>query len=84
MQEFRAARTVKINPDAPQRNARFLALEVSANLLLSAPCSSQGSLQACGSLRELRVFGTARQVKVDPDKPLEGARLAALQVTLAA
>ncbi|NWR96938.1 MTHSD protein, partial [Motacilla alba] len=39
----------------------------------------QGSLQACCSLGELDVFGRAREVKVDPDKPLEGARLAALQ-----
>ncbi|NWT85926.1 MTHSD protein, partial [Lanius ludovicianus] len=39
----------------------------------------QGSLQACSSLRELGVFSRAREVKVDPDKPLEGARLAALQ-----
>uniref|UniRef100_A0A8C3QGN3 Methenyltetrahydrofolate synthase domain-containing protein n=1 Tax=Cyanoderma ruficeps TaxID=181631 RepID=A0A8C3QGN3_9PASS len=39
----------------------------------------KGSLQACGSLRELDVFSRAREVKVDPDKPLEGARLAALQ-----
>ncbi|NWI73709.1 MTHSD protein, partial [Dryoscopus gambensis] len=39
----------------------------------------QGSLQACCSLRELDVFRRAREVKVDPDKPLEGARLAALQ-----
>ncbi|NXS79134.1 MTHSD protein, partial [Erpornis zantholeuca] len=39
----------------------------------------KGSLQACCSLRELDVFGRAREVKVDPDKPLEGARLAALQ-----
>ncbi|NWR00081.1 MTHSD protein, partial [Paradoxornis webbianus] len=39
----------------------------------------KGSLQACSSLGELAVFGRAREVKVDPDKPLEGARLAALQ-----
>ncbi|XP_074406881.1 methenyltetrahydrofolate synthase domain-containing protein isoform X3 [Zonotrichia albicollis] len=39
----------------------------------------KGSLQACCSLRELEVFSRAREVKVDPDKPLEGARLAALQ-----
>ncbi|NWI85624.1 MTHSD protein, partial [Pitta sordida] len=39
----------------------------------------QGSLQACSSLGELDVFSRAREVKVDPDKPLEGARLAALQ-----
>uniref|UniRef100_A0A803V2T9 Methenyltetrahydrofolate synthetase domain containing n=1 Tax=Ficedula albicollis TaxID=59894 RepID=A0A803V2T9_FICAL len=39
----------------------------------------KGSPQACRSLGELDVFGGAREVKVDPDKPLEGARLAALQ-----
>ncbi|NWU31463.1 MTHSD protein, partial [Dyaphorophyia castanea] len=39
----------------------------------------KGSLQACCALRELDVFSRAREVKVDPDKPLEGARLAALQ-----
>ncbi|NWH41321.1 MTHSD protein, partial [Chloropsis hardwickii] len=39
----------------------------------------KGSLQACCSLGELDVFSRAREVKVDPDKPLEGARLAALQ-----
>ncbi|XP_071423735.1 methenyltetrahydrofolate synthase domain-containing protein isoform X1 [Pithys albifrons albifrons] len=39
----------------------------------------QGSLQACCSIRELGVFSRAREVKVDPDKPLEGARLEALQ-----
>ncbi|XP_014730015.1 PREDICTED: methenyltetrahydrofolate synthase domain-containing protein isoform X1 [Sturnus vulgaris] len=39
----------------------------------------KGSLQACCSLRGLDVFSRAREVKVDPDKPLEGARLAALQ-----
>ncbi|NXA88455.1 MTHSD protein, partial [Melanocharis versteri] len=39
----------------------------------------KGSPQACCSLRELDVFSRAREVKVDPDKPLEGARLAALQ-----
>ncbi|NXG17476.1 MTHSD protein, partial [Grallaria varia] len=39
----------------------------------------KGSLQACRSIRELDAFSGAREVKVDPDKPLEGARLAALQ-----
>ncbi|NXR65293.1 MTHSD protein, partial [Rhadina sibilatrix] len=39
----------------------------------------KGSLQACSSLGELDVFRRAGEVKVDPDKPLEGARLAALQ-----
>ncbi|NXU11396.1 MTHSD protein, partial [Pardalotus punctatus] len=39
----------------------------------------KGSFQACCSLRDMDVFSRAREVKVDPDKPLEGARLAALQ-----
>ncbi|NXR93814.1 MTHSD protein, partial [Hypocryptadius cinnamomeus] len=34
---------------------------------------------ACSAPQELEVFSRAREVKVDPDKPLEGARLAALQ-----
>ncbi|XP_005052385.1 PREDICTED: methenyltetrahydrofolate synthase domain-containing protein isoform X1 [Ficedula albicollis] len=34
---FRAAGTLKINPDAPQRNARFLALEARKTLLVPTP-----------------------------------------------
>ncbi|KFP70622.1 Methenyltetrahydrofolate synthase domain-containing protein, partial [Acanthisitta chloris] len=37
LQDFRAARTVKINPDAPQRNARFLTLEARKTLLVPTP-----------------------------------------------
>ncbi|XP_061333311.1 methenyltetrahydrofolate synthase domain-containing protein isoform X2 [Pezoporus flaviventris] len=39
----------------------------------------KGSHQACCSIRELDIFIRAREIKVDPDKPLEGVRLAALQ-----
>ncbi|NWW92735.1 MTHSD protein, partial [Rhynochetos jubatus] len=39
----------------------------------------KGSHQACCSIKELDVFSGAREIKVDPDKPLEGVRLAALQ-----
>ncbi|NWX98423.1 MTHSD protein, partial [Nothoprocta ornata] len=39
----------------------------------------QGSHQACCSIRELDAFHKANEIKVDPDKPLEGVRLAALQ-----
>ncbi|NXU54958.1 MTHSD protein, partial [Turnix velox] len=39
----------------------------------------EGSQQACCSVKGLDVFNRAREVKVDPDKPLEGVRLAALQ-----
>uniref|UniRef100_A0A8B9S5V1 Methenyltetrahydrofolate synthase domain-containing protein n=1 Tax=Apteryx owenii TaxID=8824 RepID=A0A8B9S5V1_APTOW len=39
----------------------------------------EGSHQACCSIKELDVFSRANEIKVDPDKPLEGVRLAALQ-----
>ncbi|NXG62884.1 MTHSD protein, partial [Hemiprocne comata] len=39
----------------------------------------KGSHQACCSIKELDVFNRASEVKVDPDKPLEGVRLAVLQ-----
>lgn len=81
LQEFKAANTVKINPDAPQKNARFLTLEVSQCILFSIPFFTQGSHQTCCSIKELDVFNRACEIKVDPDKPLEGVRLAALQVT---
>lgn len=41
----------------------------------------QGSHQAAQHLRDLDIFTNAQVVKVDPDKPLEGARLLVLQVT---
>ncbi|XP_053256048.1 methenyltetrahydrofolate synthase domain-containing protein isoform X2 [Podarcis raffonei] len=37
LQEFQSARTVKVNPDAPQKNARFLALEARKALLVPTP-----------------------------------------------
>ncbi|XP_071612693.1 methenyltetrahydrofolate synthase domain-containing protein [Heliangelus exortis] len=39
----------------------------------------KGSQQACCSIKDLDVFRRASEIKVDPDKPLEGVRLAALQ-----
>ncbi|KAM6300600.1 methenyltetrahydrofolate synthase domain-containing protein [Aegotheles albertisi] len=39
----------------------------------------KASHQACCSIKELDAFNRAREVKVDPDKPLEGVRVAALQ-----
>ncbi|KAM4613966.1 LOW QUALITY PROTEIN: methenyltetrahydrofolate synthase domain-containing protein [Discoglossus pictus] len=74
LQEFKEAKTIKINPDTPQKSARFLTLEVSALSL-----SVQGSRQACQRIKDLEVFTRTQEVKVDPDKPLEGVRLAALQ-----
>ncbi|KAE8608782.1 hypothetical protein XENTR_v10011601 [Xenopus tropicalis] len=37
------------------------------------------SRQACQKITDLEIFRRTREVKVDPDKPLEGVRLAALQ-----
>ncbi|XP_020949361.1 methenyltetrahydrofolate synthase domain-containing protein isoform X8 [Sus scrofa] len=39
----------------------------------------KGSSLACQNIRDLEVFARTREVKVDPDKPLEGVRLLALQ-----
>ncbi|XP_070818880.1 methenyltetrahydrofolate synthase domain-containing protein isoform X1 [Chaetodon trifascialis] len=39
----------------------------------------KGAFAACGRVSELQVFTHTAEVKVDPDKPLEGARLAVLQ-----
>ncbi|XP_010877634.1 methenyltetrahydrofolate synthase domain-containing protein isoform X1 [Esox lucius] len=39
----------------------------------------KGAHTACAKVSELQVFSETDQVKVDPDKPLEGARLAVLQ-----
>ncbi|XP_043841257.1 methenyltetrahydrofolate synthase domain-containing protein isoform X4 [Dromiciops gliroides] len=37
LQEFKMARTVKVNPDAPQKNARFLVLDGRKTLLVPTP-----------------------------------------------
>ncbi|KAK6479995.1 methenyltetrahydrofolate synthase domain-containing protein isoform X1 [Huso huso] len=39
----------------------------------------KGAYQACDSIKGLEVFNKTCGVKVDPDKPLEGVRLATLQ-----
>ncbi|XP_029000664.1 methenyltetrahydrofolate synthase domain-containing protein isoform X1 [Betta splendens] len=39
----------------------------------------KGAFTACDRVSELQVFSQTVEVKVDPDKPLEGARLAVLQ-----
>lgn len=43
---------------------------------------NQGAFTACAKLSQLEAFTQTAEVKVDPDKPLEGARLAVLQVAL--
>ncbi|XP_055408036.1 methenyltetrahydrofolate synthase domain-containing protein isoform X7 [Bubalus kerabau] len=39
----------------------------------------KGSYLACQNIRDLEVFARTQELKVDPDKPLEGVRLLALQ-----
>ncbi|XP_062967582.1 methenyltetrahydrofolate synthase domain-containing protein isoform X2 [Cynocephalus volans] len=39
----------------------------------------KGSYLACQNIKDLDVFARMQEVKVDPDKPLEGVRLLALQ-----
>nr|XP_023493215.1 methenyltetrahydrofolate synthase domain-containing protein isoform X1 [Equus caballus] len=39
----------------------------------------KGSYLACQNIKDLEVFARMQEVKVDPDKPLEGVRLLALQ-----
>ncbi|XP_037671789.1 methenyltetrahydrofolate synthase domain-containing protein isoform X1 [Choloepus didactylus] len=39
----------------------------------------KGSYLACQNIKELEAFARTQELKVDPDKPLEGARLLALQ-----
>ncbi|XP_067447002.1 methenyltetrahydrofolate synthase domain-containing protein isoform X1 [Thunnus thynnus] len=39
----------------------------------------KGAFTACAKVSELQVFTQTAEVKVDPDKPLEGARLGVLQ-----
>ncbi|KAK7913036.1 hypothetical protein WMY93_013247 [Mugilogobius chulae] len=65
LQEFKSSQTVKVNPDRPQEQARFLTLE--------------GASTACAKVTELQVFTKAAEIKVDPDKPLEEARFVILQ-----
>ncbi|XP_043993423.1 methenyltetrahydrofolate synthase domain-containing protein isoform X1 [Gambusia affinis] len=65
LQEFKSSQTVKVNPDRPQQQARFITLE--------------GAFGACSKVAELQTFAQTAEVKVDPDKPLEGARFAVLQ-----
>uniref|UniRef100_A0A3Q2Z1K1 Methenyltetrahydrofolate synthase domain-containing protein n=1 Tax=Hippocampus comes TaxID=109280 RepID=A0A3Q2Z1K1_HIPCM len=53
----------------------YIFIKLPYNLLFS----SQGALTACPKVSELEAFSQTAEVKVDPDKPLEGARLAVLQ-----
>ncbi|KFV04113.1 Methenyltetrahydrofolate synthase domain-containing protein, partial [Tauraco erythrolophus] len=68
LQEFKAARAVKINPDAPQKNARFLTLEARKTLLVPTPRLRTGLFNRIvppsGATKEiLRVCATSQGVK---------------------
>lgn len=58
--------------------------QIYAIIIPSSSSSSlnQGAFKACARVPELQAFTHTAEVKVDPDKPLEGARLAVLQVAL--
>uniref|UniRef100_A0A672SLD4 Methenyltetrahydrofolate synthase domain-containing protein n=1 Tax=Sinocyclocheilus grahami TaxID=75366 RepID=A0A672SLD4_SINGR len=59
-----SSRVIKVNPDRPQEQCYP---------------QFQGALEACEKVPLLEIFNKAAVVKVDPDKPLEGVRLASLQ-----
>ncbi|KAG7230200.1 hypothetical protein INR49_012333 [Caranx melampygus] len=58
--------------------SKFTLLEKETYHVPSSPLK-QGAFTACAKVAELQVFSQTPEVKVDPDKPLEGARLAVLQ-----
>ncbi|KFV53637.1 Methenyltetrahydrofolate synthase domain-containing protein, partial [Tyto alba] len=68
LQEFKAASTVKINPDAPQKNARFLTLEARKTLLVPTPRLKTGLFNRIvppsGATKEiLRICATSQGIK---------------------
>ncbi|XP_035399406.1 methenyltetrahydrofolate synthase domain-containing protein isoform X1 [Cygnus olor] len=68
LQEFKAANTVKINPDAPQKNARFLTLEARKTLLVPTPRLRSGLFNQIvppsGATKEiLRICATSQGIK---------------------
>ncbi|XP_015729644.1 methenyltetrahydrofolate synthase domain-containing protein isoform X2 [Coturnix japonica] len=68
LEEFKAANTVKINPDAPQKNARFLTLEARKTLLVPTPRLRSGLFNKIvpppGATKEvLRICATSQGIK---------------------
>ncbi|XP_020844884.1 methenyltetrahydrofolate synthase domain-containing protein isoform X3 [Phascolarctos cinereus] len=68
LQEFKMSRTVKVNPDAPQKNARFLALDGRKTLLVPTPRLRTGLFNKIvpppGATKEiLRKCATSQGVK---------------------
>ncbi|XP_067396297.1 methenyltetrahydrofolate synthase domain-containing protein isoform X2 [Emydura macquarii macquarii] len=68
LQEFKSAKTIKINPDAPQKTARFLTLEARKTLLVPTPRLRTGLFNKIvpppGATKEiLRICATSQGVK---------------------
>ncbi|XP_039359919.1 methenyltetrahydrofolate synthase domain-containing protein isoform X2 [Mauremys reevesii] len=68
LQEFKTAKTIKINPDAPQKTARFLTLEARKTLLVPTPRLRTGLFNKIvpppGATKEiLRICATSQGVK---------------------
>ncbi|XP_066570186.1 methenyltetrahydrofolate synthase domain-containing protein isoform X1 [Amia ocellicauda] len=78
---------IKLNPGCTKWDIRQKVWDyIEANNLANFPRpvhhripNFKGAYAACEHVTNLEVFQNAKEVKVDPDKPLEGARLAALQ-----
>ncbi|XP_034382396.1 methenyltetrahydrofolate synthase domain-containing protein [Cyclopterus lumpus] len=78
---------IKINPGATKWDIRQKVWDyIEDNNLANFPRpvhnripNFKGAFTACTKVSELQEFTQATEVKVDPDKPLEGARLAVLQ-----
>ncbi|XP_075796076.1 methenyltetrahydrofolate synthase domain-containing protein isoform X4 [Pelodiscus sinensis] len=68
LQAFKTAKTIKVNPDAPQRTARFLTLEARKTLLVPTPRLRTGLFNKIvpppGATKEiLRICSTSQGVK---------------------
>ncbi|KAM4722135.1 methenyltetrahydrofolate synthase domain-containing protein isoform 3-T3 [Rhinophrynus dorsalis] len=68
LQDFKAAKTVKINPDTPQKNARFLTLNAHKTLLVPTPRLRTGLFNkitppAGASKEVLRICSTSQGVR---------------------
>ncbi|XP_047219428.1 methenyltetrahydrofolate synthase domain-containing protein [Girardinichthys multiradiatus] len=78
---------LKINPGASKWDIRQRVWDyIEENNLANFPRpvhnripNFKGAFGACGKVAELQAFAQTTEVKVDPDKPLEGARFAVLQ-----
>ncbi|TDH17083.1 hypothetical protein EPR50_G00005280 [Perca flavescens] len=78
---------IEINPEATKWDIREKVWDyIEENNLANFPRpvhnripNFKGAFTACAKVPELQVFTQATEVKVDPDKPLEGARLAVLE-----